>query len=71
MKLDAVKLLFSIWLEKRFLKAHIYKILVHGCAISFNGGPNTNKHNILRASPLNRVIFYPLLILPAIKIKLQ
>ena len=23
------------------------------CAIFFNGGPNTNKHNILRAAPSN------------------
>ena len=27
--------------------------LRQGCAIFFNGGSNTNKHNILRAAPLN------------------
>ena len=44
-----------------------------GCAIFFNGGPNTNKHNILRAAPSNRIIFYRIskTILPAIKLKLQ
>ena len=47
--------------------------LKQGCANFFNGGPNTNKHNILRAAPSNRIIFYRIskTILPAIKIKLQ
>ena len=48
-------------------------LLRQGCANFFNGGPNTNKHNILRAAPSNRIIFYQIskTILPAIKIKLQ
>ena len=45
--------------------------LNQGCAIFFNSGPNSNKHNIVRAAPLNNIIFYQLLILLAIKIKLQ
>ena len=46
-------------------------ILSQGCAIFFNSGLNSNKHNTVRAAPLNNIIFYQLLILLAIKIKLQ
>ena len=34
-----------------------FNALGQGCAMFCNGGPNTNKHNILRAAPLNRIIF--------------
>ena len=47
--------------------------LYQGCAIFFSGGPNTNKHNILRAASSNKIIFYQIskTILPVIKIKPQ
>ena len=55
------------------LRTFRFGCIRQGCANFFNGGPNTNKHNILRAAPSNRIIFYRIskTILPAIKIKLQ
>ena len=39
----------TIIIVLRWSKRKIYfKGLKQGCAIFFNGGPNTNKHNILR-----------------------
>ena len=40
-----------------------------GCANFFNGGPNSIKHNVVRAARLNRIIFYQLLILRGIMVK--
>ena len=57
-------------LKQQMLFSKTFNVSNPGCAIFFNGGPNTNKHNILRAAPLNKIIFYRLLILPTIKIKL-
>ena len=44
-------------------------LLEQGCANFFNSGPNSNKHNIVRAARLDKIMFYQLLILPGIVIK--
>ena len=53
------------------LKMPIFYYLDQGCAIFFNSGPNSNKHKILRATPLNKMLFYQVLIMQGVKIKLQ
>ena len=63
--------LCKIW-ESKIWESIPYRLyeLVQGVQKFFNSKPNSDKHNIPEAAPLNR-IFYQLLILPAIKIKVQ